>query len=144
MSEASQYRALVIDDEPVILRLTVGALEELGFQCDTALDGIGADALLSAHAYHAVVVDLRLPNKHGYTVAMDLLLLAQRPVIVIHTGAIDHHFEGHLRAAGVDAVIFKPMPFDILAAKVLALVRRRFLSAVVRVGPPSKAFAPLE
>ena len=69
---------------------------------------------------------LRMPNKHGHAFVTHLLELEQRPVTVVHTGVIEPRLAKDLLARGIDDIVFKPFNFSILAAKVKALVERRF------------------
>ena len=83
---APQYHALVVDDEVPVRKLVGAALAKEGFTCDFAADGVEALQQVTGKQYDAVVTDLRMPNRHGHALAVDLLNLLQRPVIVIHTG----------------------------------------------------------
>jgi DNA-binding response OmpR family regulator/HD-like signal output (HDOD) protein len=126
MTEESRYRALVVEDEPAVKSMIVLALEQVGIRCDTAPDGNEAEKLVARTQYDVVVTDLLMPNKHGHALATHLLTLHRRPVIVIHTGFSEPRLAKDLLERGVDDIIFKPFNFSILAAKVKALVERRF------------------
>jgi HD-like signal output (HDOD) protein/DNA-binding response OmpR family regulator len=126
MSNGSEYRALVVDDELAMQRLLAGALKKQGFHCDSASDGDEAELRLTQNQYDAVVTDLRMPNKHGHALAAHLLAMDRRPVVFVHTGVTEPRLAKDLLARGVDDIVFKPFNFGILAAKVMALVKRRF------------------
>ena len=128
MTQRSEYRALVVEDEAALQRLIVAALRQLGFQCDTAADGYEAEKLVARETYDAVVTDLLMPNRHGHALATHLLTLACRPVIVIYTGLSEPRLAKDLLERGVDDIIFKPFHFGVLAAKVKALVERKHLA----------------
>ena len=72
-----------------------------------------------------VVTDLRMPNKDGFALVADLLELAERPVIVIYTGAADQDMARDFLARGADHFAFKPTDLALLAARVKSLVDRR-------------------
>jgi DNA-binding response OmpR family regulator len=117
--------ALIVDDEAMMRRLLQRALSQQGFQCDCAGDGNEAEEKAAKTQYDAVVTDLKMPNKHGHALATHLLSLEHRPVIVVHTGVIEPRLAKDLLARGVDDILFKPCDFEVLAAKVKALVQRR-------------------
>jgi DNA-binding response OmpR family regulator len=118
-------RALVVDDEPTVHRLVSLALRRAGFACDAAEDGMLAAALAAGYRYDVVVTDLRMPNKDGHALVADLLELAQRPVIVIYTGAADQDMARDFLARGADHFAFKPTDLALLAARIKSLVDRR-------------------
>lgn len=119
------YRALVVDDEVLVRNLTVRALGREGFTCDTAGDGNEALKLLRANRYHALVTDLRMPNRHGHALAVEVLGMKDRPTVVILTGVLEPKLAKDLIARGVDYVEFKPVNYELFAAKVKALALRR-------------------
>lgn len=57
--------ALVVDDEPAILRLVSMVLRDLGFETFTAKDAETAEALLETSKPDLVVTDVRLPGMDG-------------------------------------------------------------------------------
>lgn len=122
----SRFRALVVDDELPVRRVTVKALEQHDFFCDEAADGEQALALAGQRKYDVVVTDLRMPHKHGHALAVELLARgAERPVVVVLTGVLEPRLAADLVARGVDEVAFKPVDYDLLAAKIRALCYRR-------------------
>jgi HD-like signal output (HDOD) protein/DNA-binding response OmpR family regulator len=122
------YRALIVDDEAVIRQLTMRALAREGFSCNAASDGNEALALARGTKYDVVVTDLRMPNKHGHALALDLLQLPERPLIVVLTGVIEPRLAKDLVSRGVDDIMFKPVDYPAFAGKVSALVKRRAAS----------------
>ena len=120
-----RLRALIADDEFAMQKLIARALGEQGFHCDWAADGNEAERMIQADHYDVVVLDLKMPNKHGHALATYLLAQDDRPAIVVHTGLIEPRLAKDLLARGVDDVLFKPFDFGLLAAKVRAIVHRR-------------------
>ena len=120
--EQSQYQALIVDDEGDVRKATMRSLRYEGIACDGAADGREAEQMLKRARYDLVVTDLRMPNKHGHALAVDLLELRERPVIVVLTGVLEPRLVKDLMARGVDDVSLKPVDYDIFAAKVKGLV----------------------
>ncbi len=122
---ATEYRALVVDDEPALRMLTIRELSRNGFVCDAAHDGLQARELAATRHYDVVLTDLRMPEMNGHALAVELLERSNRPVVVILTGVTEPRLAKDLIARGVDDIMFKPVDQGILAAKVRALVTRR-------------------
>ena len=119
------YRALVVDDDPAVRSLTIHSLAIEGFACDAAADGLRAKEMLASAGYDLVVTDLRMPGFNGHALAVDLLKEYRRPVIVVLTGVFDPRLAKDLVVRGVDCVEFKPVRYDLFAAKVRAMTDRR-------------------
>jgi DNA-binding response OmpR family regulator len=125
MMQDNSYRALVVDDELPVRKLTIRALTQQGFSCDGAANGREARQLTIGNRYDVVVTDLRMPDGNGHVLAMELLAEEERPVVIVLTGMADPRLLKDLIGCGVDGVEFKPVRYDLFAAKVRAMVDRR-------------------
>lgn len=121
----SRLKALVVDDDAVIRRLTARALCGEGFSCDLANDGVEAHVKLRSDRYDLVVTDLCMPNRHGHALASELVGTADRPLVVVLTALSDPRMTKDLLARGVDDVVLKPVDYLAFAAKLRGLVNRR-------------------
>jgi DNA-binding response OmpR family regulator len=120
-----RFRALVIDDEPAVRNLIVRALEGRHLDTDSAGDARQAEALLDAQVYDVVVIDLRLPDRKGQSLASELARREPRPLVVVVTGVLDSRLTDDLLARGVDDIHFKPIEYGLLSAKIALLLERR-------------------
>lgn len=137
---SQRLRVLVVEDELPVRRVTVKALESHDFFCDEASDGEQALAFLEQRRYDVVLTDLRMPRKHGHALAVELLARGdKRPVIVVLTGVLEPRLAADLVARGVDEVAFKPVDYDMLAAKIRALCFRRRQAPAAASGPSREA-----
>ncbi|NQT13849.1 MAG: response regulator [Planctomycetes bacterium] len=118
----SDYRALIVDDESSVRRLTARAMAGEGFACNVAADGDDGEAMALRGNHNVVITDLRMPNRDGHTLATNLLDLEDRPAIVVLTGTAEPGVVKDLIARGVEDVTYKPVDYDLFAAKVKALV----------------------
>src|SRR6266545_715869 len=78
--------ALVVDDEPAILRLVTIVLNELGFETLTARDAETAAELLKSSKPDLVVTDVRLPGMDGVELARQIKAsrrLKKTPVLLM-------------------------------------------------------------
>jgi len=104
-------RVLIVDDEPMIVRMMKNYLEDRGFDVTTAATGCEAQRCIAEREYDAAIVDVRLPDMDG-----DRLIAAAartRPSMrfFIHTGSIDYAPSEELKRLGVDegSIIRKPV-----------------------------------
>jgi DNA-binding response OmpR family regulator len=115
---------LVIEDEPGIVDFLERGLRALGFDVESAQDGItGTDRALSDNV-DLVVLDLMLPGRDGLEILADLRLAKpELPVIVLTArGEIDDRIIG-LDSGAADYLV-KPFSLGELAARIRAQLRQ--------------------
>lgn len=100
------------------------AFKQSGFVADHAPDAGTAESLLAGNDYDAIVLDLRLPDKHGLALLADLRNAGNRtPVLVLTAqGSLQDRVRG--LNVGADDFLTKPFAIEELEARVAALVRR--------------------
>jgi two-component system nitrogen regulation response regulator NtrX len=77
-------RLLVVDDEPQILQVVSGILQDEGFEVVTAADGETALKLVAEDSPDLVLLDIALPGKDGLEVLQELKgRYANLPVVMI-------------------------------------------------------------
>jgi DNA-binding response OmpR family regulator len=121
---ADAQRLLLVDDDPVILRLLQVNFRLEGYDIDTASEGALALASARERAPDAVILDIMLPDLSGLEICRRLRALpglADVPVIFL-TGRTEgpDPAEAGLGPGPVDLLV---KPFD--PADVVATVRRR-------------------
>lgn len=70
MSE--KKRILVVDDEPDFCSIVQSQLEKSGFEVELAYNGVEGLAKVKANPPDAIVLDVMMPEKDGYTVCKEL------------------------------------------------------------------------
>lgn len=122
-------RVLVVEDEARLLKNLARALREEGYAVDTAEDG--DDGLFKAQEtdYDAILLDIMLPGKDGWTVLEELRKTRKTPVLMLT--AMDAHTH-RVRGldTGADDYLVKPFDLPELLARVRALIRRAHGDAV--------------
>jgi two-component system OmpR family response regulator len=129
-------RLLVVEDDVKLLRALERGLQREGYTVDAARTGDEAVAQASRHDYDAVVLDLMLPGRDGFSVCralrdtsrwMPVLMLTARAEVSERIRGLD---------AGADDYLVKPFDFGELLARLRALIRRgpSEPAAVVSVG----------
>lgn len=110
MSEVKKPRILVVDDEPLIVKLLAQHLEEEGFTVLTA--GDGREGLMKARteAPDLILLDLILPKLNGYEVCTMLKqdTRYQRIPIVMLTAKAHEKDEQLGKACGANLYLRKP------------------------------------
>ena len=119
-------RILVVDDEPAIAEAVSYALEENGFEVESADDGEAALVALSRSPYDLLVLDLRLPKVSGIEVCRRVRGESAIPIIILT--AKDAEIDRVLGLeVGADDYVTKPFSMAELVSRVRALLRRREL-----------------
>lgn len=126
---AAANSILVVDDDAGYRRMLENALTAEGFECDHADNGADAAKLLTFVGYDLLLTDLQMPNGNGHALAVEVLARKNRPAIVALTGIVEPRLAADLLARGVEDVIFKPIDFKLLAAKLKALLASRRIQA---------------
>ena len=131
-------RILLVEDEREMAAWLERALAQSGFLPDPAHDARTAETLLAAHEYDAVVMDLRLPDKHGLVLLREMRERGdQTPVLILTAqGALQDRVRG--LNLGADDFLTKPFALEELEARLTALVRRSHGGAY-----PRKRYGPL-
>ncbi|MBK9701937.1 MAG: sigma-54-dependent Fis family transcriptional regulator, partial [Flavobacteriales bacterium] len=137
----SELRLCLIEDDEIMGESLVQLFRLEGFTvdwCRTAAAGVEA---LGAHRYSAVVSDIRLPDRNGGDLFLDLKdKVADLPPFLFMTafGTIDRAVD--LLKAGAADYITKPFDVDVLVQKVRGLAEG--YGAVSDVGDQSLGVSP--
>ncbi|MCX5755632.1 MAG: response regulator transcription factor [Gemmatimonadetes bacterium] len=115
--------AFVEDDRQLRASVSRG-LREAGYQVDQAGTGAQAIALVDAHHYDAIILDILIPAPDGREVCRSIRSSGNRAPILMLTAldAVDERIAG--LDAGADDYLTKPFDFGELLARLRALTRR--------------------
>jgi two-component system OmpR family response regulator len=116
-------RILLVEDEPALARAVRKALEEEGFAVDVEADGEGGLYAAQGGTYDAVVLDVMLPRRDGWSVLRALRASRATPVLLLTArDAVADRVRG--LNGGADDYLTKPFEIDELLARIRALIRR--------------------
>lgn len=121
--EGLKDRILIIEDDPINGEMLRATLEYSGYKCDIALTAGAGVERLKRNLFHAVIVDLGLPDCSGLELIGALRLISQLPILVVS----GHDEEAYKIAAfdnGADDYVVKPFLPAELAARVRAKMRQ--------------------
>ena len=115
----------MVEDNAVIGRAVVEALERDHSAVDWAQTLGAAQDFLDAYAYDVAILDLNLPDGFGLSLLQGLGTLGQVPAVLILTA--QDSLQDRVRGldAGADDYLVKPFEMDELLARVRVLVRRK-------------------
>ena len=113
-------KILIVDDEPINVKLIEEILEyEDEFQCETAVDGQSALAMLDVYNPDIIVLDIMMPGLNGYKVCKQIKMNERhkfaKVLMVSGKAMVEERLEGY--EAGADDYITKPFVDDELLAK---------------------------
>jgi two-component system OmpR family response regulator len=135
IGERANVRILVVEDEPDLADVLQKALREAGYAVDAAADG--DDALFKAESwdYDAVVLDIMLPGRDGWSCLSELRRSKKTPVLMLTArDAVQDRIRG--LDLGADDYLVKPFALSELLARLRALIRRAHGDAttVIEIG----------
>jgi len=123
-------RALVVDDEPALVRVVAAYLEQDGFEVLTASDGPQALRIARESPPDVVVLDVMMPGIDGIEVCRRLRTFSDAYVIMLTARAEEIDTLVGL-SVGADDYLTKPFSSRVLVARIRSLLRRP------RTGPDS-------
>jgi len=119
----TKLNALIVDDEPSLVRVVEGYLARDGFEVRTAGDGETALALARASEPDVVVLDLGLPGMDGIEVCRQLRTFSRCYVLMLTARADEVDVLIGL-GVGADDYVTKPFSPRMLVARIRTLLRR--------------------
>ena len=118
-------RILVVDDDPAVTALLARGLKYEGYTVDVADTGEQALRLAEQHHPDLVVLDVMMPGLDGFQVCRKLREADSRLPILMLTAKDAPADQVQGLDAGADDYVVKPFVFEVLLARIRALLRRR-------------------
>lgn len=129
-------RVLLIEDDVMIARLLKEGLEDELYAVDVANDGSEGYRTAAADEYDVIILDIMLPEMNGYEVCRALRNDGNKTPILMLTARDAERDIVEGLDTGADDYLAKPFSFDVLLARIRALLRRpnEKLEEILQVG----------
>lgn len=129
-------RVLLIEDDVTIARLLKEGLEDESYAVDVANDGSEGYRTAVADDYDVIILDIMLPGMNGYEVCRALRNDGNKTPILMLTARDAERDIVEGLDTGADDYLAKPFSFDVLLARIRALLRRpnEKLEEILQVG----------
>jgi two-component system, cell cycle sensor histidine kinase and response regulator CckA len=117
-------RILVVDDEPLILRIVSRMLTKLGYKIDVAETGDAALVRLQDEAddYQLVILDMSMPGISGVECLQKIRLSGRQMPVLMSSGHDMESQQEALMSAGAQGILQKPYKMDELARRVRQII----------------------
>jgi signal transduction histidine kinase/CheY-like chemotaxis protein len=109
---SSGQRVLVVDDNEVNQLVAAGMLRNLGYAVELADDGVQGVAAAVASQFHAILMDVQMPQMDGYAATAEIRRLegeSRHTPIIAMTATASEEERGRCLAAGMGDYLTKPM-----------------------------------
>jgi PAS domain S-box-containing protein len=126
--EAAQLtglKILVVEDNYFNQRVLSDLLESRGHRVTVAASGLDALNSLGLQPFDLVLMDVRMPDMDGFTVAEEMRRAGHSAPIMAVTADTDDAIRERCAEAGMDDICVKPVKFDVLMGKIEALCGSR-------------------
>ncbi|MCX6053998.1 MAG: response regulator transcription factor [Chloroflexi bacterium] len=114
---------LIVDDEPLYLRLLRVNLESEGYEIVTAKNGEEALDQISQHMPDLIIMDIMMPKMDGIAACVRIRQFSNVPIILL-TALNDEQDRVNGLDVGADDYVSKPFSATELVARVRAVLRR--------------------
>ena len=117
-------KLLIVEDEHKAAAYLSRGLEENGFVVDVAHRGEDGAHLARTGAYDAIILDVMLPGRDGWSIITELRQLQIETPVLFLTARDAIHDRVKGLELGADDYLVKPASMVVLVARVRALLRR--------------------
>lgn len=119
----NNYRILVVDDDPLILKFVTVNLEARNYQVFQATDGEQALEVFNKNQIDLILLDIMMPKINGFEVCRLIRKISAVPIIMI-SGLDSPQDKAACLDSGADDYLTKPFSLRLLFARIEAVLRR--------------------
>lgn len=119
------YRIMIAEDDPGISSLLKKYLDKWGFETKCVEDFSDVLSLFTEFSPHLILLDISLPFFNGYHWCSEIRRVSKVPIMFISSASDNMNIVMAMNM-GADDFIAKPFDFDVLIAKIQAILRRTY------------------
>lgn len=116
-------RILIAEDEKALNRILVKQFTKLGYSVDSCFDGESVFDYLNGATYDAIVLDVMMPKKDGFTVLKEMRAQKSSTPVIFLTAKTEIEDRVFGLDLGANDYLIKPFSFEELAARVRMITR---------------------
>lgn len=120
----SEYKILLVDDDPQVLRVVGRVLEDQGYQIMEESSGEAAVETLAEEDFDLVITDLNMYETDGFTVLKKAKTQNPETMVILFTGSDHVALPTFARSLGFDDYLLKPPGLYELSEKVANCLER--------------------
>ncbi len=106
---AGSMRVLVVEDNPITMRVVLRMLQKFGLEAESATEGKEAVVKCRESEFDLVLMDCQMPGMDGYQAARRIKAESQKPSkIIAFTASSYDGDQEKFEAAGMDGILNKP------------------------------------
>ncbi len=109
MTDPSEKRVLVVDDEPDVRNFISACIEDAGFNVETAENGLEALEILKKKRVEVIISDLMMPKMTGIELLREVRKHYPMTHVIVITGYVTMDNLLSTLRLGADTCIFKPI-----------------------------------
>ncbi len=131
MLNQRRHHILVVDDEDLIRDILREGLEQAGYDCRTAADGLEALEILEHEPVDVVITDISMPRLDGMQLA-DRIHRSHSADVIVMTGFAENLSYEDIIARGASDFIQKPVGVREIILRLERVIRERTISSEQR------------
>jgi CheY-like chemotaxis protein len=127
ISETYCRKILVIDDDPVLVKLVSEMLEILGYEpvsCTSSADGFNTFCN-APDDFGLIITDMSMPGMTGDILAHNIISIRKNIPIILCTGFNENISEEEAKEKGITEIIIKPVNMKTLSDVIIKAILNR-------------------
>ena len=135
-----QAKILLVEDDPNLSLVIQDYLEMMNYKTKLCHDGQEGIDEFRKNKYDLVILDVMMPKKDGFSVALEIRKVDQQTPIIFLTAKSLKEDRVKGFQAGCDDYIAKPFSTEELSLRIKAILKRCMINQVEMLEPKNKEF----
>ena len=123
MAKKNPKKVLVVDDDPLVLRILKDKLSEEGYLVTTTSSAFGATQLVEEQSPDVVIIDVVLPALPGTRIAALIRERMKKVKVLLYSSKEEAELKGIAKDCGADGFLAKTADYDALLSQVRSLLK---------------------